>query len=258
MLAALLPAEWPVALDANLLIFLALVAFGATVQTITGFAMGLMIIAGVAALNLTPISFAAAVISLISLLQTLIALRRARKHVNRQFLTWISVGLAPMLILGVFLLDFLSDGFYGVLRTLLGVVIIAAGFMLMVTPQPWEKVSSTWQSGAVGALGGVIAGLYSAGGAPLAYFMYRQPLPLDVVRATLLAIFAASTLWRTIVVGVTGHVTVPVLTTAALAIPVVVVTTLVVQRYLDRIPDRIVRRMVFVLLIGLGVFLIAT
>ncbi len=148
-----------VSLGPELYILLVLVAFGAMVQTITGFAMGLMIIAGVAALDLISISFAAAVISLISLLNTVIALRHTHRHINREFLVSISVGLTPFLVLGVVVLEFLSRDFYHWLRTILGIVIIAAGLMLMITPKPYASTSKRWVSVGVGSVGGVIAGL---------------------------------------------------------------------------------------------------
>ena len=228
------------------------------VQTVTGFAMGLMIIAGVVALDLTSISFAAAVISFISLLNTVIALRQTHKHIDREFVLAISLGLAPLLVGGVLILDYLSSDFYHWLRTILGGVIIAAGFLLMITPRPYDKPSGRWTSVMVGAVGGVIAGLYSAGGAPLAYFMYRQPLELQVIRSTLLAVFALSTLWRTVVVAGAGHVTLDVLKVAALSVPVVVLTTVITGRVLHLVPDKVVRRLVFVLMICVGLFLIVT
>ena len=105
-------------------------------------------------------------------------------------------------------------------------------------------------------LGGVMAGLYSSGGPPLAYFMYRQPIELNTIRATLLAIFAISTLWRTFVVAVAGHIDSQVLITAATSIPIVIVATLVTGKFMHLIPDRLVRRLVFFLLMGTGVFLV--
>jgi len=237
-------------------LFLSLVALGAIVQTVTGFAMGLIIIAGVTALGVAEIGFSAAVISFISLANIAVALRRSHRLIDFEYLKWISAGLIPMLVVGFVLLDYMSDHYYGYLRIILGAVIIGAGGMLMVTPAPYREKSSMPAIGFCGVLGGIIAGLYSAGGAPLAYFMYRQPIELTVIRATLLSVFAVSTLWRTIVAGAAGHLTGDVLVMAAIAIPVVVLVTMVTDRYVHLLPDRLVKRLVFVLLIGVGSFLI--
>jgi uncharacterized membrane protein YfcA len=222
----------------------------------TGFAMGLIIIAGVTAFNLADISFSAAVVSFISLSNTLIALRHNHRHIDMDYLKWISLGLIPVLIGGVVLLNYLTDLYSEALRILLGIVIIGAGVSLMIAPEPYDQRSSPLGIAACGALGGLIAGLYSAGGAPLAYFMYRQPVGLTIVRSTLLAIFAVSTLWRTVVVGFAGHISLEVLQAAAISIPVVVVATMTTGRYVHLVPDKLVRRFVFVLLIGVGTFLI--
>lgn len=243
-------------LETTTILFLALVALGAMVQTITGFAMGLIIMAGVAALGIADISFSAAVVSFISLANTLVALRHTRRSIDRRYLIWISVGLLPGMLLGMVLLIYLAAAYYGLLRSLLGLVIISAGVLLMITPRPYELQSGRYAIIGWGTLGGVIAGLYSAGGAPLAYMMYRQPLALDVVRATLLSVFAVSTLARSIMVAVAGDLNRDILLTAAFSIPVVILTTMLGGRIVGYLPDKLVRRLVFVLLIGVGLFLL--
>jgi uncharacterized protein len=243
-------------LETNTLLFFALVAMGAVVQTVTGFALGLVIIAGVTAMDIAEISFSAAVISLITFVNTIVALRNNRRHIDVDYVKWISLGLVPFLVAGVVLLDYLSSKYYSFLQTLLGLVIIGAGIMLMITPAPYEEKSSSMATAFCGVLGGLIAGLYSAGGAPLAYYMYRQPVELNVVRSTLLAVFAISTFWRTVVIAVAGHVDTRVLVTAGASIPVVVIVTVVTGRFVHLIPDQFVRRLVFVLLIIVGAFLI--
>ncbi|MBQ73992.1 MAG: hypothetical protein CMQ20_03075 [Gammaproteobacteria bacterium] len=243
-------------IETNTLLFFALVVFGAVVQTVTGFALGLIIIAGVTVLGIAEISFSAAVISMIALANVLVALRASRHHIDLEYVKWVSVGLVPAMLIGVILLEFLSTQYYDFLQVLLGVVIICAGVMLMITPAAFEKKSPKPVRALCGMLGGVMAGLYSAGGPPLAYFMYRQPIELNAIRATLLATFAISTLWRTLVVAVAGHIDSRVLITAATSIPIVIVATLVTGRFMHHIPDLFVRRLVFVLLIGAGAFLV--
>lgn len=222
----------------------------------TGFAMGLIIIGGVTALNLAPIEFTAAVVSLISLVNTIVALRPTWRLIDFAWFRSIVLGIVPMLVVGVFLLEFLSRESYALLRALLGVVIILAGIMMMLRPKPWEQTSSALSATLTGCAGGVIAGLYSAGGAPLAYFMYRQPIDIRVIRATLLSIFALSTTARTITVGFAGHLTKEVWMTSVIAVPLVIVMTLLFSRINQYVPDALVRRLAFVLLVIIGAFLI--
>lgn len=243
--------------EINIILFLVLVAGGALVQTITGFAMGLLIIAGVTALDIAEISFTAAVISIISLTNTAVALRHNRRHIDTHYLKWVSIALVPVMVGGFMLLNYLSADYYNLLKVLLGIVIISAGVMLMITPAPYRNQSPKLAIFSCGVLGGLIAGLYSAGGAPLAYFMYRQPIELNVVRSTLLAIFAISTMWRTVLAAVAGHLDSSVLIVAGVSIPVVVLVTMLTGRVVHHVPDKLVRRLVFILLIGVGTFLIA-
>ena len=109
---------------------------------------------------------------------------------------------------------------------------------------------------AFGVLGGVIGGLFSSGGSAWAYHLYRQPINVDVIRATLLAVLIVSCVVRTIMITVAGQMTTSILITALISVPVVIVVTEVTSRNLTRIPDNIVRRLVVGLMTLTGFFLI--
>ena len=109
---------------------------------------------------------------------------------------------------------------------------------------------------AAGVSGGLLAGLYSAGGAPLAYFMYRQPVALNVIRFSLLAIFAITTSARSIMVGVFGQLNMSIVVMSAVAVPLVIVVTLATARLTPHVPDRLVRLLVFFVLLVVGGILI--
>ena len=238
--------------------FLALVAAGAMVQTITGFAMGLIIIGGVAALALADIGLAAAVISLISLVNAAVALRHTYKFIDSSFVLWICAGMLPMIVVGVFILEYLSATSYEMLRIILGIFIVTAGTLLMLKPSPFGRISVPWVRIVVGGVGGIMGGTYGAGGAPLAYFMYRQPLDINIIRASLLAVFGLSTLFRSVTVALAGQLNQEVLMLAGFSVPVVIFVTVMTSRVSHHIPDALVRKFVFVLLIMLGVFLIVS
>ena len=242
--------------EINTILFLTLVALGAVVQTITGFAMGLIIMAGVALLNIADIAFTAAVVSFISLLNASIALRSGYRMIDWDYVKWITVGLVPSLVAGFILLDYLSRNYYDGLRMLLGVVVVLAGTMLMISPAPFRQRSGPVTTGLCGSVGGLIAGLYSAGGAPLAYFMYRQPLSINTIRFSLLVVFVISTGFRAVVVGVAGQLNTDILSMALIAIPVVVIATVGASQLVPHVPDKMVRMIVFVVLTGTGLFLV--
>ena len=109
---------------------------------------------------------------------------------------------------------------------------------------------------AAGVSGGLLAGLYSAGGAPLAYFMYRQPVALNVIRFSLLAIFAITTSARSVMVGVFGQLNMSIVVMSAAAVPLVIFVTLATARLTPHVPDRLVRVLVFFVLVVVGGILI--
>ena len=138
-------------LDYNNLLFLLLVGLGAMVQTLTGFAMGLIIMGGVTAMGLASISDTAAVVSLVSLLNTSLALRRCYHLIDYSYVISLACAMLPAILLGVFIMSYLAEVYADGLRMLLGLVIVAAGTLLMLTPRPYAKAS--------GILGKVLAGV---------------------------------------------------------------------------------------------------
>lgn len=242
--------------EINTILFLAVVAVGAMVQTITGFAMGLITMAGVAVFGIADIAFSAAVVSFISLVNAIVALRKGYRQVDWNYVKGILSGLVPAMVLGIALLTYLSEHYYQGLKLLLGLVIIIAGTLLMISPAPFVRPSGRFGQAMSGFFGGMLAGLYSAGGAPIAYFMYRQPLALNTIRFSLLAVFMATTAVRSVMIGVSGQMTAEIVKMSLLAIPLVVLVTLATSRFSPRIPDKVVRIMVFLVLVAVGGFLV--
>ncbi|MBT4162728.1 MAG: sulfite exporter TauE/SafE family protein [Gammaproteobacteria bacterium] len=241
--------------EINTILFLAVVVLGTVVQTVTGFAIGLVTMAGVAVFGVADIAFAAMVISFISMANALAALRKGYRHVEWPYVCWVLAGVVPAMIVGLVLLTYLSEHYYVVLKLILGTVIVLAGSMLMIAPSPFEQRSRPTSAVACGVAGGLIAGLYSAGGAPIAYFMYRQPLAIDTIRFSLLATFAGITAARITMITASGQLTMDVLKVSLIAVPLVIVVTLLSSKYLLDLPDRMVRVIVFLVLMGVGGFL---
>lgn len=239
-------------------LFLLLVILGAYVQTITGFAMGLLIVGGVTILNIAPISFTAAVVSLLSLLNTILVLRHSHKYINWKIVTYISIGMLPGIFAGVYLLNILSTSETLWLRRILGFVIILAGTLLTLKPEPWANSSNRLITSLTGVAGGVMGGMFSTGGAPIAFYMYRQPLELNIVRSTLLAIFAITTFSRTVIISFDGQLSTDILLVSAIAIPLVLLTTLAARKISPANADTTIRKFVFLLLILVGASLMLT
>ena len=89
------------------LTFLLLIAMGSLVQTITGFAMGLIVMGGVALLGILELTSAAAVVSLVSMVNILVALRRTYRFIHWPLVKAVIVGMVPMVFVGVRVMDYI-------------------------------------------------------------------------------------------------------------------------------------------------------
>ena len=239
--------------EATLIILLVTVFAGSYLQAVTGFAMGLLIIAVMSAFSLMDIVPLTALVSLLSLVNVLLALIGQRHLVRGRFVLILALGQLPAIVLGVALLEYLNSQAELVLRLLLGLFIVAGSLSMLIQPklrsQPSAKVS--WL--VAGFSGGLIGGMFSASAPVLGWFIYRQPFPVAVIRNTLLSTFAVTTFSRTIVVAANGELTSLVWQLFVYGLPVVALGTLIGRRFPPNISDAAMRRFAFSLMLTLGV-----
>ena len=155
--------------EQSILIFLCAIAVGAYIQTVTGFAMGLIIMGITASLQLVPISFIAAVISLTGLTNVVLAVYKEHRHIHWQLIRTLTIGFIPALIVGILLLYYLDKTATLLLQLLLGGVIMLGGVLLMLKPYPNKEPSSPFFTLLAGASSGIMGGLFSTSAPPLIY-----------------------------------------------------------------------------------------
>jgi len=237
--------------------FLLVVGIGAYVQTVTGFALGLIVMGGITLFDLAPVAFTAVVVSFTALANNLMALHRGLHLIDRRATTYTLLGMLPAVYLGVLLLEFIHSASVQSLRTVLGTVILAGGVLLALRPHPYPNRAPAWVDATVGVAGGILGGLFAIGGPPLVFHFYRQPLSLAVIRATLLATFAVATATRLVYVAIDGDIDWAMVQVSLLCLPVVFLTTVLGRRYPPPLPDLAMRRLAFGLLgiIGLSLLL---
>jgi uncharacterized membrane protein YfcA len=85
-------------------VFLAAALLGSYVQSVTGFAMAMILIAVASGTQTAAIPVAAAVVSLLSLANAVLALRGQIHHVEVRLFVWLAVGQLPAIWVGVALL----------------------------------------------------------------------------------------------------------------------------------------------------------
>ena len=239
-----------------LLYFSMMVVIASAVQTITGFALGLILVALCTAFGVMSVIDCAAIVSLVSMMNTGLLLRRSYRDLNGHVVMAIMLGLIPTLLLGFYWLDQVGRDQVSLLRTIIDAMVLVAGMTLMLRPSPYSSLSAKPFFIGSGLVGGLFGGLFSAAGAPIAYLMYRQPLAISVIRSSLLAVFFLSTFVRAVTGGFAGHYTPDVLIKTLIAAPVMLVTTMLIEPTLPAIPDQVVRRLVFLCLMALGLYLL--
>jgi uncharacterized membrane protein YfcA len=236
-------------------LFLAALALGSLVQAVTGFALGLIALGLITAFGIAPTPFTTTVLSLVVLVNTSFSLRGHLHFIDRRRLAAILLGLVPGVLLGLLLLGSLDAGVPAFLRALLGIVLVASSIALIFKPHPLARPSSLPITLAAGLSGGILGGLFQTAGPPLIYLLYRQPVPVPVVRATLLASFWSTALCRSVLVGLQQGYDRDMLLTVAVALPLLYLTARLGSHWSGRLPQQALRRGAFVLLLLLGVSL---
>ena len=245
-------------MDAHaLLLFLLLVLLGTYVQSVTGFAMGMIITATVGGFMLLPLPVLTAVVSLLSLLNVCLALRGEWRQIHRPLFLWLALGQVPAIGLGLWLLLTLDATAQQWLYLALGAFVALGSLSMTLRPVPQAMVSKPVPTFVAGVAGGLVGGLFSASGPVMGWFNYRQPLPLRNVRASLLSCFFVTTSVRTILVGGSGGLTAEVWMLAAWAVPVVVVGTWLGKQWPPRLAESTMKRGAFALLLVIGIWIMA-
>ena len=236
--------------------FIVLSVIAAYVQTLTGFAFGLLLMGAIALSGLMPLPEAAIVISLLTLANAAVVLGSGWRDIARKPLLLSLAGAIPMIVAGYVLLEILASTSLSVLRLTLGVVIILSGLQLVLRPLPLERTSLAPAFVLFGGLGGFMGGLFSTAGPPLVFQFYRQPMPHAGIRETLVAIFAINSLFRLGIVAASGDWQPHALLWALVGLPAVFVTTVVARRWPPSLSPRALRVAVFILLFLSGASLI--
>lgn len=233
-------------------VFLLVALLGAFVQTVTGFALGMILIALAAGLQLVSIPVLTATASLLSLANVCIALRTQHKNIRWDFWWLVTLGQVPAIGVGLWLMLYLHDDGVLVLQLLLGVFVLLGSLSMMRRNPLLADVSSRPARFVAGVAGGLCGGMFSASGPVMGWFFYRQPLAIEVIRPTLLACFGVTTSFRTLLVGAQGGIDAQVLWLTGASLPMIVLGTWLGGRYADRVPAEVLRKGAFGLLTVMG------
>lgn len=240
-----------------LLILIAVVAFATYFQTVTGYGLSIIVIGVTSNFDLLPLSQAASIISLISLVNCALALPpRKWESIDWSIVRIVSLSAIPASIVGVLLLGYLSDQAANALQLVLGISIVLAAGQSLFQPTPFKSKSSALSFLSYGSVAGLGGGLFGMPGPPIIFLMYRQPLDITAIKLILLAIFFFISLFRELYLVASGGVNVDNYLSAALALPVIFLMTWIGHKYPPKLSPIAIRRITFTVLIVLGVLLI--
>lgn len=245
-------------MDVELLLFLLLVALGGYVQTVAGFAMGMIMVAGSSALVLFPLPTTTAVISLVSLMNIGLSLPGHLHRIYQRGFLLMCAGQVPMIGVGVWVLEWLDATAERVLSLLLGSFVLIGCASMMMRPEPRPQVSPPAAFFVAGLGGGMLGGMFAAAAPVMGWFVYRQPMMVAELRATLLACFGVSTIVRTLFVGADGGLTTEVLTLAAASVPMVLLSAWLGRRFPPPVSEAGLRRIAFGMLFAMGGWIFAS
>ena len=245
---------------ASLAGLLVLAGIATYIQTLTGFAFGLVMMGGTGLTGLMSLPDAAVVVSILTLVNATQVLVRGWRDVAWRELLLVLVAGLPMLLVGYWLLEYLAETSIGWLQLILGLVIVASSIQLSFKPHPRTTISPRVTFLGFGAVSGLMSGLFSASGPPLVYHFYRQPWPHAKVRETLVSVFAIYAVVRFISVAASGNLPAPRVWWSLCAIPLVMALTFAARRWPPPVSQLFLRRAAFVLLLlsGLSLALPAT
>ncbi|MCP5181899.1 MAG: sulfite exporter TauE/SafE family protein [Pseudomonadales bacterium] len=241
---------------AGIVLFLVSALAGSYLQAVTGFAMGLLMVAVMGASGWLPLPLVAAAVSFLALVNIALSLRGRFHFRDRQLLRWLLIGQVCAVGPGVWLLHELDANAQRALALLLGSFITAGALSMLARPHRRAALSGRAGALVAGASGGMLAGLFAASGPVLGWFMYRQPLPLDGIRATLLTFFAVSSTLRIAAVGISGGLTVEVGWLVVGALPLVLLGSWLGRRFPPAASEAGIQRLAFSVLLLAGAWIL--
>jgi hypothetical protein len=175
--------------------FLLCVAVATFFQNTTGFAFGLLLLGLTGLLQLAPIETIANTSSILTLFNAYVLLRSRPELAPKLMLLILFFSLLGVMA-GTEFLSVLGTHQRDMLQLILGATIVVCSFLLVFRSRPRQRLSGWMSFAGFAALSGLMGGLFSSAGPPLVYQLYRQPLAAQVIRDTLILVFAVNALMR--------------------------------------------------------------
>lgn len=232
--------------------FMVFVAIAVYAQSVTGFALVLILLGLVGLVDLVSLPDAANAVTVLIIVNALMFFyRRKTARIERGIMSAVGTTLVGT-FLGMLLLAFLAANAYQVLKLVLGFSIVACAVLLWRTSSPFKTTSGSGYFAAIGLVSGVLGGLFAAAGPPLVYAVYRQPWPIERIQESLIFCFAVGAVLRLLLVIAYGDFSRLALILAVEAIPVTLIVTSLSASRPPPVSGASMKHIVSLLLVGSG------
>lgn len=239
-------------------ILLLIVFVASYVQSNIGFGLGLIVVSTATVFDVVPVIFSAALVSFTSFFHMLLAMQGEWRRVNWKSARMIVIGLVPGVFIGVQLLDWLSQNSVDLLKAILGVVVLLAATVSLLSFRQYKRDPGPFRALLVGLIGGLGGGMFSNSAAPIVYHLHRQDMSFTLIKNTLFVVFLVSTVTRISLISVRGDVSAEILSAVVMALPVIAVAVWLARKRPVPLQNEQMRKLAFSLLAIMGVSLLVT
>lgn len=233
----------------QLIILIFGVGLGFFVQTVAGFAGGLLALPVI--LQAFPMQEAVAYLSIFLCMFSILLIYKTWPQIDKTTVKELAAGIIAGLGLGVLIL---KTGNPIVLKKLLGVfILLFIGYHLISN----KKIRLPGKLGILfGLAGGFFSGVFSAGGPTYVIYVYNKIHSATVFRATLIAILSITNILRIPMLIASDILTTDILLHSLYIIPFFLLALFFGYRIYGKINEHLFRNILFILLAASGISLI--
>jgi uncharacterized membrane protein YfcA len=229
-----------------------LIGLGAFSQGFTGIGFGIIVLAGIA---FTPWDFERATVVLNLLLLVLngsiIYASRKEAPIHWKLVGYILIGEVFGVPLGYWFI--LAFGSQPTFRIVFGVTLTLFAANELFRLQIRKALNMAFGVLA-GIIGGFLSGAFTAGGPPIALFVYSRQHDPRRVKGTLQTVFLSATIWRLANIILLGKgITLPVMKIAALTLPILIICSVLGHAASRRVSKAMFLKIVFSFILLAGI-----
>lgn len=225
------------------------------IQASAGFSFSIFVVAIASSLELMALWQLTELVTALVIANALVALYASPHRPDIKLITPVILGLLPAVAVGVWMLSHVTDQQVAWALMLLGVVTVFAALSLVIRVGKGTGEQSSRQRFVTGMVAGLLGGTLAAPGPPLVLSLYTQRAPLAIVRVSLLSILLIFGIARLLAAQIITPNLIGMSSWVILFAPVSILGAVLGARLPPRASEKNLRRVIFSLLLVVGVML---